>query len=48
MSKMVLQQLGVLALAIIFSILCMEMNSRKLKNSVKKKAKPDAKKSGAL
>ncbi len=48
MTKTVLQNLGVLALAIIFSIVCTEINSRKSKKPVNKKTKTDTKKLDAL
>ncbi len=48
MSKIILQQLGVLGLAVIFSILCVTMNSRKPKSPNKRKAKPEVKNSGAF
>jgi hypothetical protein len=44
---MILQQLGVLALAVIFSIVCVEWNEKKAKNKEKLKTKSKVKNSGA-
>ena len=41
MSKIVLQQLGVLGLAVLFSITLVAWNSRKPKKSGRRKTKPD-------